>query len=273
MPTVAVVIPYYCNKAHVIEAVESVLSQSRLPDEIIVVDDASPDGAEVLSSLDPRIVVIHHETNQGAGAARQTGVEATTSEWIAFLDADDVWLPTKLERQLTDIEGRPELAVHHVGLVSFRADGSRVEYIDKPTLLNLPAELRRNRALPSALMMRRIALEQVGGWSADRRIMEDWDLGIRIVAAGGLVGFLAEPLVLFRRMNHGNLSSRGVKHMFILLRTIIRHRRLFHRELGIRGTLGVAGRVIHDEGCRRGSAGGLMLRFGGRVVALGAPFS
>lgn len=266
-PTVAVVITYYRNEAYVAEAVASVLNQSRPADEIVLIDDASPEGSP---AVDIRIRVTRHAENRGPGAARQTGVDATTSDWIAFLDADDVWLPEKLACQLADIAERPELDVHHTGLVTCYSDGRRVAHVGKPHLLTLAQQLRRNQALPSATMMRRTALMAVGGWSSDRRRMEDWDLGIRLVAAGYRVGFLARGLVLFRRMAHGNLSSRGLRHMSSNLRTITGHFALYRRALGWLGTLAVAGRVTHDEGCRRGKLSGLALRAIGWVSAMGA---
>ncbi|HET9066245.1 MAG TPA: glycosyltransferase family 2 protein [Gemmatimonadales bacterium] len=267
--TVAVVITFYRNQEHVRDAVDSVLRQTILPHEIVVVDDASPTGTDVLDTLDPRVRVIHRTVNGGAGAARQTGVAATTADWIAFLDADDAWLPQKLERQFADLTERPSLDAHHTGLVTVYQDGREVPRLGKPLLLTLPEQLRRNQALPSATMIRRHALQAVGGWSADRRVMEDWELGIRLVAAGHAVGFLAEPLVRFRRQGHGNLSSRGFRHMWTNLGTIRCHWSLYRGTLGLRGTLAVVGRVIHDEGGRRGGPDGLALRALARVVALG----
>ncbi len=269
-PTVAVIIPFYRNQAHVREAVDSVLCQTMSAQEIIVIDDASPDGADVLETLDPRVRVLRCATNGGAGAARQAGVQSTTSEWIAFLDADDAWLPRKLERQFDDLGNRPDLDVHHTGLITVYADGREVPRLRKPPLLTLAEQLRRNQALPSATMIRRTTLDAVGGWSLDRRVMEDWELGIRLVASGARVGFLAEPLVRFRRQLHGNLSSRGWQHMWTNLGTIREHGKLYRSSLGLGGTLGVMGRVVHDEGCRRGGIDGAAFRGAGRIMSLGS---
>lgn len=266
-PRVAAVITFYKDDRFFPEALQSVLAQTHAADEIVVVDDTSPSGtARSLEGLDPRVRVIRHESNRGAGAARQTGADATTSELIAYLDADDVWLPNKLERQLEDFRAHPELAAHHVGLVAFRADGSETAYIAKPELLSLAEELRRNHALPSAYLIRRSALDAVGGWRSDNAVVEDWDLNIRLVAAGFKVGFLGEVLVRFRRTNHGNLSARGLRHMMINLKTIWAHRRLYHQVLGLRPTVAVVGRVVHHEGSRRGRASGLLLRGVGRLL-------
>lgn len=264
---VAVVITFYKDDRFFPEALASVLAQTRPADEIVVVDDASPAGTnQSLQDVDPRVRVVRHTRNQGAGAARQTGTEATTAELIAYLDGDDMWLPAKLARQLADFEARPQLAAHHVGVVRFRGDGSETAFIAKPAQLDLATQLRKNQALPSAYMIRRSALEAVGGWRRDNALMEDWDLNIRMVAAGHHVGFLPEALVRFRRTDHGNLSARGLRHMNINLRTIWHHRALYRRELGLRGAASVAGHVVYHEGSRRGSASGIVLRGAGRLL-------
>jgi glycosyltransferase involved in cell wall biosynthesis len=102
MPTVSVIIPYY-NRAHTIgRAIDSVLRQTMSDFEILVVDDASSD--EVTVALAPyagdaRVRLLRHAANRGPGAARNTGVAAARGRFVAFLDSDDLWLPTKLARQ------------------------------------------------------------------------------------------------------------------------------------------------------------------------------
>jgi glycosyltransferase involved in cell wall biosynthesis len=267
-PSVAVVITFYRDDRFFPEALASVLAQTRPADEIVVVDDASPEGTNrTLAGLDTRVRVIRHDTNRGAGAARQTGADATTSALIAYLDADDVWLPTKLEHQLAAIAASPEVAGHHVAMVRFTADGRETAFTNKPARLDLSTQLRKNQALPSALMLRRDALDSVGGWRSDNALMEDWDLNIRLVAAGHHIAFSPEPLVRFRRMEHGNLSARGLRHMGINLRTIWSHRDKYLRTLGVGGTLRVVGHVVYHEGSRRGHRPmGLVLRGAGRLL-------
>jgi len=106
MPTVSVVIPTY-NRADVLpRAVDSVLGQTVADLELVVVDDGSTDDtADVLASYDDdRLRYVAHETNRGANVARNTGIEAAEGEYVAFLDSDDEWKPTKLERQLDRLE-------------------------------------------------------------------------------------------------------------------------------------------------------------------------
>ncbi|WP_435159749.1 glycosyltransferase family 2 protein [Haladaptatus sp. DFWS20] len=109
-PTVSVIVPTY-NRAHSLpRTVESVLSQTLEDLELIIVDDASDDDtADVVASYDDdRIRFFEHEENQGASAARNTGIEHAEGDYMAFLDSDDVWLPTKLEKQVLTLELRSD---------------------------------------------------------------------------------------------------------------------------------------------------------------------
>ncbi len=257
---IAAVITFYRDDRFFPEALASALAQTRRPDDIVVVDDASPpDQARTLAALDPRIRVVRHERNRGAGAARQSGSAATDAPFIAYLDADDSWLPGKLAAQAALLESDPSIDAVHCALISVRPHGERV-FSEKPALLDLETQLYQNRVLPSSLMIRREALDAVGGWSPDRRLMEDWDLSTRLVAAGRRVVFLPEPLVRFRRMNHGNLSSRGLRHMAILLQTVWHHRALYRATGGRRFLLRTMRGVLAREGYRRGGVSGRMLR-------------
>lgn len=95
--SLSVIIPAWNAARWIPEAVASVRRQAVVPDEILVVDDASSDGtAQVAARLGPDIGVLRHSTNRGPAAARNTGIQACRGEWISFLDADDVWPPNKL---------------------------------------------------------------------------------------------------------------------------------------------------------------------------------
>ncbi|MFZ9011987.1 MAG: glycosyltransferase family 2 protein, partial [Anaerohalosphaeraceae bacterium] len=107
---ISVVIPAYNAEKHIGRAIDSVLAQTRPADEVIVIDDGSSDAtAEVVRSYGDKIMFIHQE-NAGASVARNTGIKAATSDWIAFLDADDEWLPNKLQLQVSQLKRNPDLA-------------------------------------------------------------------------------------------------------------------------------------------------------------------
>ena len=98
--SVSVIIPAYNAAAHIARAIESALTQSMTPLEVIVVDDGSTDEtAELVARRYPQVTLLRQD-NRGCGPARNTGCAAARADWLAFLDADDTWLPTKLEKQL-----------------------------------------------------------------------------------------------------------------------------------------------------------------------------
>jgi glycosyltransferase involved in cell wall biosynthesis len=107
--TISAVIPAYNSGRYIARAIDSVLAQTRPIDEIIVVDDGSTDDtAEVVRAFGDKVVFIQ-QANAGASAARNTGIEAATGDWIAFLDGDDEWLPEKNERQIEMLKRNPDL--------------------------------------------------------------------------------------------------------------------------------------------------------------------
>jgi glycosyltransferase involved in cell wall biosynthesis len=108
-PTVSVVIPAFRAARTIARSVESVLRQTRLPDEILIVDDGSPD--DLLAALSRHVdqVTLIRKVNGGAASARNVGIERARGEWIAFLDADDYWEPLRLERQLDVLRFHPQV--------------------------------------------------------------------------------------------------------------------------------------------------------------------
>lgn len=114
VPRVSVIIPCYNTARYVKETIESVLNQTRQDFEIIVVDDGSTDDSHnVIASINDQRIRYHYQPNQGLAAARNTGLALATGEFVAFLDADDFFLPEKLARQIAALDSQPE-----VGLVA-----------------------------------------------------------------------------------------------------------------------------------------------------------
>ena len=211
---VSVVIPNY-NYAHFLrEAIDSVLAQTYSDIEIIVVDDGSSDASsEVLESYGKRIRTVFQK-NQGVSAARNNGAEISRGEFIAFLDADDSWLPAKLEKQSEIFAADPELGMVHVGFVEIDEAGR--ELLERTNgLEGRVAEelLRFERSVilggGSGIMVRREAFVVVGGFDLRMSTSADWDLFYRI-SSGYSVGFVPEVLLKYRvhALNmHGNIAA------------------------------------------------------------------
>src|SRR5512134_3903793 len=100
MPNLSVIIPAYNAEAFIADTVHSALNQTYRDLEVIVVDDGSKDGTRDRLDAFGRRVRVHQQANSGVARARNAGVRLATGDWIAFLDADDLWLPHKIERQM-----------------------------------------------------------------------------------------------------------------------------------------------------------------------------
>src|SRR5436305_4940478 len=129
MKTVSVIIPAYNYARYIAEAIDGALAQTHAPLEVIVVDDESTDDTpRVLAGYGDRIRTIR-QPNGGAAAARNTGMAAARGEYVAFLDADDVWLPRKLELQLQRFEADPDLGLVHCAMEVIDREGRTVDFV------------------------------------------------------------------------------------------------------------------------------------------------
>ncbi|PKN64277.1 MAG: glycosyl transferase [Deltaproteobacteria bacterium HGW-Deltaproteobacteria-15] len=183
MTAVSVIIPTYNRAAKVARAVGSVLDQSFRDYEIIVVDDGSRDRTrEVLQHFGPRIQVLFHGENRGVSAARNTGILASHSSLIAFLDSDDHWLPDKLTTQVDFFRLHPDAVACQTEEIWLRR-GRRVNPMRKhakPSGIIFEPSLKLCLVSPSAVMLRRQVLEEVGMFDESLPACEDYDLWLRI---------------------------------------------------------------------------------------------
>ena len=214
--TVAVIIPVYNRPYYLRAALQSVLRQTLPPDEIIVVDDGSTDDtADVAESLAG--VTVLRGPNGGVSRARNRGVEAAQSAWVAFLDSDDTWHPDKLRLQMAALERHPEADVctcNTVGLVEPGADpGSEPPPSAIPAGTDIVAGLRGSLRLPpGSIIARRAQVLQVGGFQPDVHYCEDWDLWLRLAGASARFLLQPEPL-LFIRAHTSNASVQSFRMM------------------------------------------------------------
>ena len=203
-----VVCAAYNAAAFIEEAVASALAQRVKPAKIIVVNDGSTDNtAEILQKRFAREVQLVNQNNEGAWAARNHGISLVQTDWIAFLDADDVWLPEKLERQIDYLASFPDCVL--VSADAWYWDGSKRWRNPSQGPYACGNHLRRlfrqNFMIYSATIARTGVVKQFGGFRKYRNC-EDYDLWLRI-AAQYPIGFIPEPLILYRRHPQGKSGN------------------------------------------------------------------
>lgn len=184
---VTVVIPAYNAAWCVGRAIDSVLAQSWSDYELIVIDDGSTDGtAEVLAAYGSRLRVVR-QANAGLSAARNAGITAAAGEWVAFLDADDWWLPEKLAAQMALIAREPDIGFCSTSARIVSPDGEHLElWSDGGLHGNILADLFGANAgvagSGSAVLARRDLLTRCGGFDTTLRSVEDIDMWMRLAA-------------------------------------------------------------------------------------------
>jgi glycosyltransferase involved in cell wall biosynthesis len=214
MVDVSVVIPTH-NRRHLLAAaLRSVQRQRDVELEIVVVDDGSTDGTElaVAEARDPRIRLIRSDRSRGVGTARNEGLRVGTGAWIAFLDDDDLWAPTKLAGQLTAAQRDAAVWVY-AGVVEIAGDGRLLGGARPPRPPELVAGLLRRNLVPagcSNVLVRADVLHEVGGFDRGLRHLGDWDLWLRL-ARRFLPAVAPAPLVAYRQhAGQATLDTTGM---------------------------------------------------------------
>ena len=206
--SVSVIIPAHNASEYIGRAIESVLAQTLKPDEIIVVDDGSADNTAEVTKKYESIRYIHQE-NAGASVARNIGIEAATSEWIAFLDADDEWMPEKLELQTELLRRNTNLVWTTSNFIRCLCDEDRrapdidlkqgqkelhgKEYFDDYFKTTLP----RGYGCTITKLIKKSVLKDVGGVRVDQHVGEDTDLWFRIACRWPSIGYINQPLAIY----------------------------------------------------------------------------
>lgn len=232
---ISVIIPAFNRRREITRAIASVLAQTRQPDEIIVVDDASTDGTvDAVEALrEPRIRILRHARNRGAAAARNTGIEAAKGDWIALLDSDDEWEKDKLERQLASLARASSDTMAGVTgyMIEDHRNGETRRF--QPTLREVALDrllLGCALSIGSTLLVRRAVFAEVGLIDADLPRLEDWEWLMRYLAKYRLD---ALPDILTTVHKSGDPSFKQVSTAVARIRA--RHREEWYRRSWLAG--------------------------------------
>lgn len=218
---ISVVIPAYNAAAYLPRCLKSVFAQTLKPEEVIVVDDGSTDNTAALAAeLGAKVVT---RPNGGLSAARNTGIQNASCEWIALLDADDLWAPEKLERQAARVT--PNTVLVYTGTRFFDDNGVREER-PAPDPVTARKLLRYCNPIPNTILVRREAVLRDGGYREDIRACEDWEMLGRLQHMGE---FQVVPDCLMDCYLHSDSLSANPEKMLFALEQILDSSLLKHR--------------------------------------------
>lgn len=226
---VSVVIPAYNVASHIAEAIESVLAQDYPDLEIIVVDDGSSDDtADVVASRFPRVHLIR-KANGGAASARNVGIRSARGQYVAFLDADDIWLPGKLSAQVGYMKAHPGVQMVCTGFAQWVSDehgvfGDPLDTVPDQEGIAIDAIdtarsgwvyhklLLSNFVWTTTVMMSRPLIERIGLYDESLRLGQDYEYFLR-ASRETEIHRLARIFALYRQ-HAGSATSRGIDYNY-----------------------------------------------------------
>lgn len=213
-PCVSVIIPVYNGERFIRSAIESVLAQSIKEWELVIVNDGSVDNSalEIRPFLGLSNVHFTEQENKGIAATLNKGIELSSGEFIALLDQDDVWVPEKLELQVSLMRSDPDIALVHGNINFIDEDGKEFDCADHPSVTEgsgycFASLFLSNRLFAPTVMVRRTCLNVTGLFDESFRYAMDYDLWLRI-AHEYPIKHINHTLALYRR--HGSNQTRNL---------------------------------------------------------------
>lgn len=210
-PLVSIIIPTYNRSNLLLKAIESVLEQTYSNFELLIVDDNSKDNTfEVIKNInDNRLKYIKLETNMGGSFARNKGIKESTGDFIAFLDSDDKWTNSKLEKQMNIFKDNKEVGVVYSGIIINSENNARDKVIFTPKEQgDILHQLLKSNCVgtTSAVIVKSELIKKEMGFDASLPSCQDWDLWIRL-AKITKYGFVNEPMVEYFEHNGDRITT------------------------------------------------------------------
>lgn len=209
----SVIIPAYQAGATIRRAVESALTQTLPPHEIIVCDDGSTDStAEILTSYDDRVRVIT-QSNHGLSAARNAAGRASTGDWVVLLDADDEWLPTRLERLAEAIDGDPDVDIVTTDAIVRTPGRPDTRFYATNRFPNKEEQAEAILdwgSIFAGAAIRRSVLEENDWFTVGLPHDSEWEAWVRLLWAGSRAALVDEPLAIYHNHDGPRLSDRRI---------------------------------------------------------------
>lgn len=205
--SITVILPVYNGEKYLSQAIKSVLSQSHQPMEVIIIDDGSTDQTALIAKSFGTALRYHYQSNQGAGTARNKGVELAQGQLLAFLDADDLWVDNKLARQVQAFTADPELDMVFGHVHQFHSP-------------ELPDEVKQQIKIPveiipgqhaGTMLIKREAFQKAGPFKTDWELAEFVDWYIKAEEAG-LKSVMLPDVVMKRRLHKASQGTYKRQH-------------------------------------------------------------
>ena len=201
MPLISVVVPVFNGEKTIKETIESVLKQTFTDFELLVINDGSQDlTVEVVEKIQDSRIQVYSYPNAGLAASRNRGIDRSTGEYIAFIDADDLWTPDKLEDQFNALKSHPEAAVAYSWTdyideySQFLGKGGHITVNGNIYPHLLLTDLLENGSNP---LIRKQAFIEVGNFDESLSAAEDWDMLLRLAIRYHFIA-VSSPQVLYR---------------------------------------------------------------------------
>ena len=272
LPAISVIVPCYNAAAFVPATLRSVLAQQGFELQIIVVDDGSTDGSPERVAREFPGVALVRQANAGVAAARNTGLAHARHDWVAFIDADDLWLPGKLQAQWELLARHPDASLAYTAwkvwasnepeptadwLSELAHEAVHSDEWQGPSGWIYPELLVDCVVWTSSVLVRRELLVQAGGFDVALRIGEDWDLWLRLSRLTPMLR-VTQPLAIYRM--HPNSITKAppdtnYKHLVVM------------RAIGQWGVAGPDGRRAEMADVKRSQARTWMDLAGARLKA------